>query len=82
VRDRRGRDDALKLAREADQIIAARGPAIVRFEMKTAPPDEATLLKHLLGPTGNLRAPAMRFGRTLLVGFHPEAFGKIFGGEK
>jgi hypothetical protein len=45
--------------------------------MKDSPPEEATLLKHLLGPTGNLRAPAMRFGKTLLIGFHPAEFEKF-----
>lgn len=26
-------------------------------------------MKAMLGPTGNLRAPTLRFGRTLVVGF-------------
>ena len=28
----------------------------------------------LLGPTGNLRAPALRVGKTLLVGFSEEVY--------
>jgi arsenate reductase-like glutaredoxin family protein len=68
-------EDALKLAREASRIIAARGKSVVEFDLKNNPPDDDTLLKHLLGPTGNLRAPTIRIGKTLLVGFHPEAFG-------
>jgi len=47
--------------------------------MKKAPPDEKTLLAHLLGPTGNLRAPAMLKGNTLLVGFHADAYRELLG---
>jgi len=32
----------------------------------------------MLGPTGNLRAPTARVGKTLLVGFNDEVYGKIF----
>ena len=31
----------------------------------------------MLGPTGNLRAPTLRKGKTVLVGFQDEVFTKI-----
>jgi len=31
-----------------------------------------------LGPTGNLRAPAIRTGKTLVVGFNADAFDAAF----
>ncbi len=34
----------------------------------------APVVKALLGPTGNLRSPTMRVGKTLLIGFNEEAF--------
>jgi hypothetical protein len=77
LKARRGRTEAIELARNMDRIIAARGPTVTVFNMRDSPPEEATLLKHLLGPTGNLRAPAMRFGKTLLIGFHPAEFEKF-----
>jgi len=46
--------------------------------MKKDAPDDATLLAHMLGPTGNLRAPAIRVGKTLLVGFNEDAYGQVF----
>jgi hypothetical protein len=73
-----GRDDALRLAREAARVIVAKGKRIVRFDMKNDPPDEDALLKHLLGPSGNLRAPTIRTGTTLLVGFHTDAYQEAF----
>ena len=35
-------------------------------------------LKLMLGPTGNLRAPTLRLGKTLVVGFNEEMYSKIF----
>jgi hypothetical protein len=68
--------EALALAKKAERIVVARGKKIVEFDMKKAPPDEATLLAHLLGPTGNLRAPTARIGKTLLVGFEQEMYAR------
>jgi hypothetical protein len=31
----------------------------------------------LLGPTGNLRAPTLRIGRTLLVGFDEATYARL-----
>jgi hypothetical protein len=33
----------------------------------------------LLGPTGNLRAPMLRIGRQLVIGFHEEMYAEMFG---
>ena len=44
--------------------------------MASDQPDEETLLTHLLGPTGNLRAPTIRKGGTLLVGFNEDAYAE------
>ena len=79
TRERRGRDEALKLARSADRVIAAKGKRIVAFDMKTDPPDDDILASNLLGPTGNLKAPTLRIGTTLLVGFGAEAYKQVFG---
>jgi len=57
-----------------------KGKKVVTFDMKKQPPDDDTLTAHLLGPTGNLRAPTLRRGKTLLVGFSPEAYQKVLGG--
>jgi hypothetical protein len=31
----------------------------------------------MLGPTGNLRAPTLRVGRTLIVGFDEETYRRV-----
>lgn len=41
-------------------------------------PSDDELLQHMLGPTGNLRAPTIRAGKTLLVGFNEDAYRALF----
>ncbi len=69
--------EALALVREVDEIYAGKGKRVVHFDLKKDTPDKATLLGALLGPTGNLRAPTLRRGRTLLVGFDEAAYAKV-----
>ena len=80
ARERKGRDEGLALARAADRVVVARGKKVVTFDMKKDPPDDDTLASYLLGPTGNLKAPTLRRGRTLLVGFGEEAYRQALGG--
>ncbi len=80
TKQRFGRDDALKLAKSADRVVAGKGKKVVVFDMKKDPPDDDALAAALLGPSGNLKAPTLRMGRTLLVGFSEAAYRKVFGG--
>ena len=66
------------MARGVDEIYVARGKRLVHVDVKASRPGRAELLALLLGPTGGLRAPTLRVGRTLLVGFDAEAYAKIF----
>lgn len=68
-----GRVEALELAKAAGTIIAAKGKKVIELDMSKKPSDGA-VLKVMLGPTGNLRAPTIRRGKTLLVGFHEEVY--------
>jgi len=73
-----GHQEALELARRVDRIFAAKGSRVVHVNLHQERPDEAALASLLLGPTGNLRAPTLRIGRTLVVGFHPEMYQQAF----
>jgi hypothetical protein len=46
--------------------------------MKKDKPDAETLAKLLVGPSGNLRAPTPRVGKTLVVGFNEEMYHEVF----
>lgn len=74
-----GRDDALALVEKVNKVYAAKGKKVVYFDLKKDRPSDDELAKVLLGPTGNLRAPTLRKGKTLVVGFDEEIYEKIFG---
>ena len=74
-----GRRDALRLARQADEIYAAKGKSLVHIDLAEEKPSEEALAKVLLGPTGNLRAPTLRVGKTLIVGFDREIYDRLLG---
>lgn len=69
--------EALALARAADQLYVAKGKKIVHVDLKKEKPDDATLLSLMLGPTGNLRAPTVRRGKTLIVGFDAATYSDL-----
>ena len=73
-KERKGRDEALALAKSAGRVVVGRGKKVITFDMGKAPPDDDTLAAHLLGPTGNLKAPTLRRGDTLVVGFSEAAY--------
>ena len=51
---------------------------MIYVNLKKDTPTRDELKKLVLGPTGNLRAPALRKGKTLMVGFHEETYEKLF----
>jgi len=67
------------LVKQVNQVYVAKGKKLVHMNLKKEQPDEALLKKLLLGPTGNLRAPTLRKGKTLVVGFDAETYEKVFG---
>jgi hypothetical protein len=75
-KERYGPEEALALARKATEIFVARGKKVVHVDMLAAPPPDDELLRLLLGPSGNLRAPTVRRGTTLIVGFDPDTYAR------
>ena len=61
-----------------NEIYAAKGKQVVHLDLKKDKPDRAMLKKVLLGPTGNLRAPTLRKGKTLVVGFDQATYEQLF----
>jgi hypothetical protein len=74
-----GRTEALALARQAHRVVAAKGKKITTIDLLAVQPADDALAGLLLGPTGNLRAPTMRVGQTILVGYNDDVFTEIFG---
>ncbi len=70
-----GRDEAVALARQCDTLIVAKGKKVTTFDVSGGRGD--TMVDAMLGPTGNLRAPTVRSGKTLLVGFNEEQYASV-----
>ena len=71
------RDAALQLLQTVSQVIAVKGKKILRFLVTKDPSVTDDLLSAILGPSGNLRAPALRKGKTFVVGFHPDVYSEV-----
>ena len=71
-----GKSEAGKLAREASKVIVAKGKKVSEFQGGSATKD---VVEPMLGPTGNLRAPTIRKGKTVIVGFNEEVFQERLG---
>ena len=79
TKTRIGPDDALALLAGVTRLVAAKGKKLEVFDLKKDRPADEELLARLMGPTGNLRAPTARVGKTLVVGFSEEAYRAVFG---
>ncbi len=79
-----GRETALEMARRAKRLIAAKGKKVTAVKVTSKSPSDDDLAALMLGPTGNMRAPTMRVGQTLLVGYNDQVFADELGalGEK
>ena len=71
--------DALALVREVHEIYSAKGKKVTHVNLRKEKLTQESLKKLLLGPTGNLRAPTLRKGKTLIVGFDQETYQRLFG---
>ena len=57
-------------------MLVAKGKKVTEVDLKKNRPDDDTLVALMLGPTGNLRAPTMKVGKTMLVGFNQESYAE------
>ena len=62
-----------------NELIAAKGKKVERIDLRKGKPDKATVARLMIGPSGNLRAPTLRVGKKILVGFDEESFSKVLG---
>ena len=62
------------------ELRVARGKKVVMVDLSAAdrPPDDE-LVKLMVSRWGKLRAPAMRVGTTLVVGFNRDMLAAVFG---
>lgn len=70
-------DDARALLKGASRLLVAKGKKLQTFDGAALKGDDAVAA--MLGPTGNLRAPTVKVGKTLVVGFSEDAYREALG---
>ena len=81
-KQKKGPDDALALAADADWLYATKGKKVIHLDLKKDQPSKEELLALMIGPSGNLRAPTIVKGKTLLVGFNEQTFAELFSNHE
>jgi hypothetical protein len=69
--------DSRALLESASRLIALKGKKVNEFSVAKGVSEDAVAAT--LGPTGNMRAPTLKIGKTLIVGFNEEIFEREFG---
>jgi len=72
-----GADAAAEIAEGASRLVTAKGKKVQEFRGADTATEEAVAA--MLGPTGNLRAPTLRKGKTVIVGFDEETYAALLG---
>lgn len=67
------------LLSSVSDVVAVKGRKTLRFSLDPNATPSDDLLAAVMGPSGNLRAPALRVGTTLVVGFRPDLYEEILG---
>lgn len=78
-KQRFGPDDLPSLFGDARRVLIGKGKSFVAFDLEADDLDVEALKKAALGPSGNLRAPAARVGKTWLIGFTPDSWAEVLG---
>ena len=77
TKERFGLENARGLLRNADHLYSSRGRKFVHLKLEGEDLTSEEVSKWMLGPTGNLRAPTLVYGRSVYVGFNEEAYQGI-----
>lgn len=78
-KERLDADATRALLSAVSDVVAVKGKKTLRFSLDAPAAPSDDLLAAVIGPSGNLRAPALRVGTTLVVGFHPDLYEEILG---
>ncbi len=70
---------ALALLEGATELRVARGRRVERAGLAANRPSDAELLAMMLGRSGKLRAPALRTGPVVAVGYSQALLESLFG---
>ena len=68
-------NQAWEMIKSASSIHVAKGKKAISWNPKSD--DREEILKTVMGPSGNLRAPTWKIGSDILVGFSEEQYQQV-----
>ena len=74
---RLGPSDLRPVLEGVKTVLASNGRTVRRFDLGAKEHDRTELLAAMIGPTGNLRAPTLRRGKMLVVGYHADSLREL-----
>lgn len=77
TKERMGESVALAFAKKHDRLVAIKGKSRRDIDLRKTSLVDEDILQLLMGPTGNLRAPTFRHGKTLVVGYEESAYKDV-----
>ena len=70
-------NQAWETIKSASSIHVAKGKKTISWNPESD--DREEILKTVMGPSGNLRAPTWKIGSDILVGFNEEQYQQVLG---
>ena len=80
TKERMGESEALELAKKHQRLVSIKGKSVNDVSLKKSGLSDDEILQLLMGPSGNLRAPTFRHGKTLVVGYDESAYKDVLQG--
>lgn len=75
-KERFDEDAAWQLVQQAAKVFVAKGKKVT--ELTPAQDGREECLAKVMGPSGNLRAPTLKIGESLIVGFNTDLYQEQF----
>ena len=69
--------NALSVLENVNRMYVAKGRKVIKMDLSLDEAGESELLELLLGRSGKLRAPTIKVGESLMVGYSQEMFTSV-----
>lgn len=61
----------------AKTVLVSNGRSVARFELAPGSRQRGEMFARMVGPTGNLRAPTLKRGGLVVVGYHADSLKEL-----
>ena len=69
--------DALELIEKAKDLYVTRGAKVIHFDLGREHPGNESILELVIGRSGKLRAPTIKVGRAVVIGFDEATYQRV-----